>query len=171
MATASPKLKKAIYAGSFDPPTNGHLWMIDRAAALFDEVEVAIGTNPSKQAAFSTRQKIAMLASITQPFKNVHVSQFEGRLLVEYAEELGCQYIVRGLRSEADFNYEITMRDANHVLNPVIQTVYLIAPPELAPVSSSFVKNLVGNRDWQKTAAGYVPAIVLEALATLPNQQ
>lgn len=167
MTSITPKHRKAIYAGSFDPPTNGHLWMIEQAARLFDELEVAVGTNPNKQSAFTTDEKLKMLETITQPNKNVHVSQFEDRLLVEYAKQLGCQYIVRGLRSEADFSYEKTMQDTNHVLNPDIQTIFLIAPLELVPVSSSFVKNLVGKKDWQKAASGYVPAIVLEALAKL----
>lgn len=171
MTSLSAKFKKAIYAGSFDPPTKGHVWMIEQAARLFDELHVAIGTNPSKQPTFTAQRKLAMLEAITKPYKNVRVSQFEERLLVEYAKELGCQYIIRGLRSEADFAYEKTMQDANHVLDPDIQTVYLIAPLELSPVSSSFVKGLVGSKDWQAAAAEYVPAVVLDALATLPGRQ
>ncbi len=101
MTTTTPR--RAVYAGSFDPPTLGHLWMIQEAQSLFDELIVAIGTNPEKRSTYSIEERRAMLDAITHSFPNVRISVFENRFLVDYAREAKANFIVRGIRSAADY--------------------------------------------------------------------
>ena len=156
--------RKAVYAGSFDPPTNGHLYMIREGAHLFDDLVVAIGANPDKKTLFSLEERVSLLRSITSDYRNVSVATFESRYLIDYAAQVGARYILRGIRNAHDFQYELTMRNVNSDLNPNVSTVFLIPPRDLAEVSSSFVKGLVGPRGWAKFLRGMVPAAVHEAL-------
>jgi len=150
-------MKKGIYAGSFDPPTNGHLWMIEQGATLFDVLIVAIGTNPEKKYTFSLEARVEMLREIAKPYRNTTVDTFENQFLVNYAKSVGASYILRGIRSENDYEYERIMRHINSDLDPNILTVFLIPPREIAEISSSFVKGLVGPEGWEKTIKRYVP--------------
>jgi pantetheine-phosphate adenylyltransferase len=157
--------RKAVYAGSFDPPTNGHVFMIREGSQLFDELVVAIGVNPDKRSLFSLDERLALLRSITSDLPNVSVASFEARYLIDYAARAGARYILRGIRNAADFHYEQTMRNVNSDLNPAITTVFLIPPRALAEVSSSFVKGLVGPRGWRNVVRGMVPPSVFEGMA------
>lgn len=159
-----PLKRKAVYAGSFDPPTEGHMYMIREGAALFDELVVAIGVNPEKKSLFPVDERLALLRSCVRDHSNVTVSKFEARYLIDYAHQIGARYILRGIRNSADFGFEQTMRNVNADRNPAITTVFLMPPRELAEVSSSFVKGLVGPRGWAKFLRGMVPAAVHEAL-------
>ncbi|MBE7466095.1 MAG: pantetheine-phosphate adenylyltransferase [Planctomycetes bacterium] len=150
----------AVYAGSFDPATLGHLYMIREGARLFDRLIVAIGDNPAKRYAFSLDERLAALRRCTAALKNVRVETFERRFLVDFARDAGAQYIVRGIRSAGDFEYERTMRHVNHDLAPALTTVFLMPPRELAEISSSFVKGLVGPAGWQSVVKRYLPAPV-----------
>lgn len=156
--------RKAVYAGSFDPPTNGHVFMIREGASLFDELVVAIGVNPDKRTLFSPEERLSLLRSITAELPNVSVASFQSRYLIDYAARAGARYILRGIRNSTDFLYEQTMRNVNADLNPGISTVFLIPPRSLAEVSSSFVKGLVGPKGWRKVVNGMVPPPVFAAL-------
>jgi len=155
-------MRKAVYGGSFDPPTNGHLWMIEQGAKLFDVLVVALGINPSKEYAFSVDERVEMLRNITKDFRNITIDTFQDQFLVSYAESVGADHIIRGIRSEADYEYERVMRHVNSDLNSNILTVFLMPPREIAEVSSSFVKGLVGPEGWEKIVKKYVPKPVYE---------
>lgn len=152
--------RRAVYAGSFDPPTNGHLWMIAEAQQLFDELIVAIGINPEKKNTYSVAERQAMLEAITAPFANVKVAAFENEFLVNYANKINAQFIVRGIRSASDYEYERAIRYINADLQPEIQTVFLMPPREIAEISSTMVKGLVGPNGWRNVVERYVPAAV-----------
>ena len=160
----APLTRKAVYAGSFDPPTEGHMFMIREGAALFDELIVAIGVNPEKRSMFAVEERLSLLRSSVRDFSNVRVESFESRYLIDYAQDKGARYVLRGIRNSHDFAFEQTMRNVNADRNPAITTVFLMPPRELAEVSSSFVKGLVGPRGWPKFLRGMVPAPVHEAL-------
>ena len=137
-------MRKAVYAGSFDPITNGHLWMIKEGSKLFDDLVVAIGVNPDKKYAFSLEDRVDMLRRSTRQFPNVKIDSFENEFLVNYANSIDAQYMLRGIRTEGDYEYERGMRYINSDLNPQIVTTFLMPPRELVEISSSFVKGLVG---------------------------
>ena len=165
---AQPYLRRAVYAGSFDPPTNGHLWMIREAQALFDELIVAIGVNPEKNATYTVDERKTMLRAITTNFPNVRISAFENQFLVNYAKSVGAEYIVRGIRTGSDYEYERSMRYINHDLQPNIATVLLMPPREYAEVSSTMVKGMVGPQNWQEVIRRYVPDAVYEKIMQDP---
>ena len=150
-------MPKAIYAGSFDPPTNGHSWMIRTAAELFREVEVAIGVNPDKRYAFSLDDRLRLLRECTKDLKNVAITSFRNQFLVNYARSVGARYILRGIRNERDYSYEREMRHVNTDLAPDIITVFLMPPREIAEVSSSFVRGLIGPDGWHEVVRRFVP--------------
>ncbi|MCC6582003.1 MAG: pantetheine-phosphate adenylyltransferase [Phycisphaeraceae bacterium] len=156
--------KRALYAGSFDPITNGHLWMIEQGANLFDELVVAIGVNPEKRATFSLTERQDMLAASLSGMERVRIDTFKSRFLVDYAGAIGAQYILRGIRSEGDYEYERGMRHVNSDLRPGITTVFLIPPREIAEVSSSLVKGLIGPEGWQPVVRSYVPEPVFRCI-------
>lgn len=155
----------AVYAGSFDPVTNGHLWMIERGAELFDRLIVAVGINPDKPYTYSLEQRLGWLRSISRRFGNVEVSHYENLFLARFAENVGAQFILRGIRNEEDYAYERTMRNVNADLHPGLTTVFLMPPREFCEISSSLVKGMVGTREWQAVVGQYVPADVLNDLA------
>ncbi len=154
--------KKAVYAGSFDPLTNGHLWMIQKGAELFDELIVAIGVNPDKKSTFSLEERMEMLRRTTKSHPNVNINSYAGKYLVKYAEEMGASYILRGIRNPQDYEYERVMCNINHDLNPNIQTTFHQPPREIAEVSSSFVKGLIGPEGWEEVVEKYVPSAVYQ---------
>ncbi len=131
----------AIYPGSFDPPTLGHLDVIQRASLLFDRVIVAVGANPEKSPWFTLGERLHMLKECTAHLPNVEVDSFQG-LLVEYARRRGAKAIVKGLRAISDFEAEFQMALANRTLAPEIETVFLMTSAEHMFVSSSTVKEI-----------------------------
>jgi pantetheine-phosphate adenylyltransferase len=133
-------MSRAVFPGTFDPPTNGHLDVIARAADAFDEVIVATGVNQSKKRLFSVEDRVAMLTEIAAPYPNVRVGTFDG-LLVDYCRAENAGVIVKGLRSGADYDYELQMAQMNHRLSGV-DTVFLPTAPENAFISSSLVKEV-----------------------------
>ena len=150
-------MRKAVYAGSFDPITNGHLWMIREGARLFDELVVAIGTNPDKHYTFTLAERVRMLEDSIGDLPHVRVDSFEHMLLVNYTASVGARYLLRGIRNEGDYEYERGMRHINSDLRPDIVTVFLMPPREIAEVSSSLVKGLVGPDGWEPIVRQYVP--------------
>lgn len=157
-------MQKAVYAGSFDPVTHGHLWMIERGADLFDELVVAIGINPEKRYTFSLADREAMLRETISHHPNVTVAVFENQFLVKYAKSIGAHSILRGIRSPDDYEFEKRMRYVNGDLHPEITTVFLMPPREIAEVSSTMVKGLVGPIGWEPVVERYVPAPVFSRL-------
>jgi pantetheine-phosphate adenylyltransferase len=133
-------LHRAIYPGSFDPLTNGHLDIIERSAKLFDEVIVAILLNIQKQPLFSTEERIEMIREVV-PHANVRVDTFEG-LLVHYAVKQQAQVIVRGIRAISDYEYELQMALMNRRLEPSVETVFLMAAGENSYISSRLIKEV-----------------------------
>ena len=150
-------MAKAIYAGSFDPPTNGHVFMIREGAQLFEQLVVAIGVNPEKAPSFDTETRVRLLQEICAGYDNVSVATFENQFLIRYAAKAGARYILRGIRNGQDFTFERTMRNVNGDLEKDITTVFLIPPRKLLDTSSSFVKGLVGPEGWREVVRGFVP--------------
>lgn len=160
-------MRKAIYAGSFDPLTHGHLWVIKAAANLFDELTIAIGENPGKDYFFTTEQRhqhIAHALAEIKLDKKVYIQVIENKFLVKYAEENKIPYLVRGIRGPDDFNFEFAMNQINREMTKNIESVYLIPPSGLAQISSSMVKGLVGPEGWEEAVGKYVPTAVLQDL-------
>ncbi len=133
-------MSRAVFPGTFDPPTNGHLDVIARAAAAFDELIVATGVNQSKNRLFGPQERIEMLTELVEPFPNVRVGTFDG-LLVDYCRAEGATVIVKGLRSGGDYDYELQMAQMNRKLSGV-DTLFLPTAPENAYISSSLVKEI-----------------------------
>lgn len=163
-------MQTAVYAGSFDPPTNGHLWMISQGLALFDRLVVAIGQNPSKNYVFSTEERIDLLRSSIPSCERLNITHFDNRYLVDYAKEVGAEFILRGIRSPGDYEYERVMRHINSDMAPDINTVFLMPPREMAELSSSMVMGMVGPEGWGKTVRRYLPSPVFDALVTKHSQ-
>ncbi|MDI6870305.1 MAG: pantetheine-phosphate adenylyltransferase [Bacillota bacterium] len=134
-------MKRAVYPGSFDPVTNGHLDIIERAAVLFDEVIVAVARNRAKHALFSVAERLEMLREVTGSLVNVKVDAFDG-LTVRYAKAQGAQVIIRGLRVLSDFENEMMMALMNRNQEPTIDTIFLMTSKDHAFLSSSAVKEL-----------------------------
>lgn len=150
----------AIYAGSFDPPTNGHLDLVERASKLFPEVIVALGIHPTRKALFTVDERIALLQQVCKPFDNVRVSSFEG-LLVDYGKSVGARVIVRGLRAATDFEYELQIAHANADLRPEIDTVFLPTRANYGFISASLVREIASHGG---DVSRYAPPAVCDAL-------
>ena len=134
-------MRVALYPGSFDPATNGHLDIIERAATLFDKVIVAVLQNSSKSPLFSVEERVNILTEVTKDIPNVEVKCFSG-LSINFAKECGAKVLIRGLRAVTDFDYELQMAQTNRVLAPDIDTMFLATCLEYAYLSSSTVKEV-----------------------------
>lgn len=132
---------KAVYPGSFDPPTNGHLDIITRASKLTDMLIVAVLNNPSKTPMFSTDEKINMLKELTKDIKNVQIESFSG-LLVDFCREKQCKIIIRGLRALTDFEYEFQIALTNKTMDKDIETLFMPTNTQNLWLSSSIVKEI-----------------------------
>lgn len=150
----------AVYAGSFDPVTYGHVDLIERASKLFRSVIVAIGVHPTKHPVFSVKERIALLKSVTKPFSNVKVEGFSG-LLIQFCAEKGARVVVRGLRVVTDFEYELQIAHANADLEPTIDTVFLPTRTKHGFVSASLVREIASHG---ADVRRYAPKVVCDAL-------
>ncbi len=149
-------MKIAIYPGSFDPVTLGHLDIIERAAKIVDELVVAVLMNGSKSPLFTVTERVDMLREVTKHIGNVKVMSFSG-LLVDFAKEINASIIIRGLRAITDFEYELQMAQTNHILNDKIDTVFLTSNLEYSYLSSSTVKEVASfGGDISKFVPEYV---------------
>ena len=160
MDTQRNKKVIAIYPGSFDPVTNGHLDLIARAAMIFDNVVVAVTRNPDKDALFEVKERVEMLEAVTFDWKNVEVDVFEG-LLVDFARSRSAGVILRGIRAVSDYEYELQMAMMNRKLESQIETVFMLPAEAYSFVSSRLVKELARLRGPIK---GFVPALVEQRL-------
>ena len=149
----------ALCPGTFDPVTNGHLDIIERAGQHFDTVVVAVLDNPAKEPMFSVEERVSMLKEATAGLRNVEVASFSG-LLVEFAKERGSPVIVKGLRAVTDFEYEIQMAQMNHRLGG-LETLFMTTSPQWSFLSSSLVKEVAALGG---DVSGLVPAVVNERL-------
>ncbi|MFO0906953.1 MAG: pantetheine-phosphate adenylyltransferase [Isosphaeraceae bacterium] len=131
----------AVFTGTFDPLTLGHLDVIRRGRRLFEHLIVAVGINPNKTALFSIEERVALARSVVSPFANVSVESFE-ELTVQYVRRIGAGVILRGLRTLSDMEYEFGMTLTNHRLDPGIETVFLMADGEYSHVSSTLIKQV-----------------------------
>ena len=150
-------MRRAIYPGSFDPPTNGHLDIIERACKLFDEVIVALLVNPGKRPLFAAAERVALLNTLLGAHLPVKVETFSG-LLVDFVRARQAQAIIRGIRSGADYEYELPMVLMNRHLYPDVETVFLLASQEHTHISSSLVKEVF-------KLGGAIDALVPEAVS------
>lgn len=153
-------MRRAVYAGSFDPLTNGHVDIVQRGARLFDEVVVAVGHNVRKQRTIPLDVRLAVLREVLDPVGNVRVDHFEG-LLVDYCRRVGATVILRGLRAVTDFEFELAPGLANRDMAPDIETVVLFADSRHAFVSSSLIKEIALHGG---PADRYLPAASWSAL-------
>lgn len=158
----------AIYPGSFDPITRGHVDIIERAAALADTLLVVVMKNVSKKGLFSVEERIALIQAACAHVPNVKVCAFSG-LLVDCARTFGAQAVVRGLRSAADFEYEMHMAQLNRRLDPACETIFMMTAPELACISSSAVRELAAFGG--DTGALLPPAIAQTVKARLAGRE
>lgn len=157
---------KAIYGGSFDPPTNGHLDIIERASRIFPSLEVNIAVNPSKTPFFSAEKRIELLEGLVAPLGNVAVAHSSAGFLMRYAEENGFSTLVRGLRTERDFGDEMSLLKINHLISDSVDTIYIPCKPNYEAVSSTAVKQILAADDpsWHDVVSQIVPPTVLTAI-------
>ena len=159
----------AVYTGSFDPVTLGHLNVIERSARLVDTLIVGIGINTEKAALFSPEERVALVTQATASVKNVQVRAFDG-LAVEFVRQCGARVMVRGVRPLTDLAGEFTMMMANKHLDPGIETVFLMADEEFAHVSSTLIKQIAALAD-DDMLARFVPSAIVPALRAKIKRQ
>jgi pantetheine-phosphate adenylyltransferase len=153
--------KIAVFPGSFDPITNGHVEIVRRALPFFDEVIVAIGVNSKKDYLFSLEQRLSWLREVFEDEPRIKVSSFEG-LTAHFCTQVGARYLVRGLRNAADFDYEKTISQLNHIVGEGLETVFLISAPEYSHISSTIVREIIKGKG---KANAFLPKVVLEKIA------
>ncbi len=146
-------LKKAVFPGSFDPITTGHVDLVRRALTLFDEITIAIGVNSQKQTLFPVQQRREWIEKVFEREPRVRVDVFEG-LTAHYCKKVGARFLIRGLRNSSDFDYEKTISQLNHIIGDQVETVFLISAPEFSHISSTIVREIIkGDGD----AAPFLP--------------
>ncbi len=152
--------KIALYPGSFDPITNGHIDVLERARRMFDFVVIAVLNNPDKKSFLSAPVRVGLIKEAVKDMDNVSVASFDG-LTVEYARQIGANFLIRGLRTITDFEYEVQLCQTNQVVAPDIDTVFLSTRPEHNFISSSIVKEL---SNYKTDISKFVPKNVVEYL-------
>lgn len=138
-------MKKAVFPGSFDPITKGHESIVYRALPLFDEVVIAVGQNATKNSTFSFEQRMAMLKQVFGHEKKIKIDGFSG-LTVNYCKANDIRFIIRGLRTSSDFNYERSIAQMNRALNPEVDTVLIICEPEYSAISSTIIRDIIKHK-------------------------
>lgn len=155
----------ALYAGSFDPPTNGHLWMIRRGAEMFDELVVTLAVNPDKTGFLPAEYRLDALRCMVQDLPNVRVASVTNGFLVDFAEREGARFLLRGIRNTMDFEYEKIMARMNARMAGGVQSVFLIPPGELEEISSSVVRGFLREPGGDRWMRACVPPPVAEIIA------
>lgn len=153
-------MKKAIFPGSFDPVTFGHVDLIKRATQIFDEVYIAVANNLSKQPLFTTQERLDMLAEVTKDIEGIKVEAFDG-LVTDYAEKKDAKVLVRGLRMISDFEYELQMALTNRRIKEQIETVFLMPSEGYSFLSSTLIKEAASLG---ADISSFVPEVVVERL-------
>ncbi len=134
--------KIAVFPGSFDPFTKGHENVINRALPLFDQLLIAIGHNSEKKSFFSLEKRLSMIGKLYEDESRIEVTFYEG-LTVDYCKSVGAKYLLRGLRTAADFEYERAIAQINRKMTPDIETVFILAVPEFTPVNSTIIREIL----------------------------
>lgn len=150
----------AVYPGTFDPITNGHIDLVERSLGIFDEVIIALAPNPKKIPLFTTDERIEMIKTATKGLRNVKIDIFNG-LLVDYAKKKNARAIIRGLRAVSDFEYEFQMALMNRRLDNKIETVFLMPSEEYSYLTSSIIKEIAA---FKGSVNGLVPKVVANKL-------
>ena len=153
-------MTKAIFPGSFDPVTYGHMDLFERAAGIVDELIIAVLVNKAKNPLFSVEERVTMLKDITSDIENVTVTSFGG-LLVDYAKKIDADILVRGLRAVTDFEYELSIAQTNHVVSPDVDTVFLTTKLEYAYLSSTTVKEIAS---YGGDISKFVPEVLIDRI-------
>ena len=135
-------MKIALCPGSFDPPTDGHINIIDRGLRIFDKIVVAVAINRSKKAVFDPEERVAMLKELLKDKKEIEIDSFEG-LLVDYCQKKKISTILRGIRTVSDYEYELQMSLANRILSPYIETIFMMTEGRYSHISSSIIKEVI----------------------------
>jgi pantetheine-phosphate adenylyltransferase len=149
-------MKIAVFPGSFDPITTGHVDLVRRALPLFDRIIVAVGINSTKKYLFSLEQRMEWLRLVFADEPKIGVDSFQN-LTAHYCQRIGARYLLRGLRNASDFDYEKTISQLNHIVGEGIETVFLIAQPEFSHISSTIVREIIiGGAD----ATPFIPAAI-----------
>jgi pantetheine-phosphate adenylyltransferase len=156
----NPKIKRAIYSGTFDPITNGHMDILKRGLKIYDEIIVAVATSSAKKPMFNINSRVNLIQTATKGFKGIQVQTFD-TLLVEFARRHNVYNIIRGLRTNTDFEYELQMSYANSSLDKDIDTVFLMPSLQNAFVSSSVVRELIR---FKGDYSHLVPTIILDQI-------
>ena len=159
-------MKRAIYPGSFDPVTFGHLDIIERSAGLFDELIIGVLYNSQKNALFSIDERVSMIKELTAKYENVRVMAFEG-LLVEFAKEIEANVIVRGLRAVTDFEYELQIAQTNKVEYPKLETIFLTTSLNYSYLSSTIVREFAS---YGGDISRFVPAEIIPKILSKYHQ-
>lgn len=162
-SVTSSNRRTAVYTGSFDPVTLGHLHIIERASGLFDDLVVGVGINADKRSLFPVKERVELIESVTGRFENVRVATFDG-LAVDFVRQLGASVMVRGIRPLTDIAGEFTMMMANRQLDAGIETVFLMADERFAHISSSLLKQIAMLSDDDSRLQRFVPAELIHPL-------
>ncbi len=149
-------MKTAVYPGSFDPITNGHLDIVERSAEIFDNLIIAVFINPNKKPLFTVEERVEMIREVTRHLPNVQVDSFEG-LLGDYARQRSAKVIIRGLRAVSDFEYEFQMALMNRKLNPNVETIFMSSSSKNIYISSTIIKEVSSLGG---SISGLVPRVV-----------
>ena len=153
-------MKRAIYPGSFDPVTFGHLDIIERSSKIVDELVIGVLNNSAKNSLFSLKERVSMIKEMTSSIPNVKVASFDG-LLVDYMREIDATIIVRGLRAVTDFEYELQIAQSNHVQNPDVETIFLTTNLQYSYLSSTIVKEFAS---YGGDISRFVPGQLIERI-------
>lgn len=156
-------LKIAVFPGSFDPITIGHVDLVKRALPLFDKVIVAAGTNTAKQSLFPLEKRLGWLREVFNDEEKVSIGHFEN-LTADYCQKIGAQYLLRGLRNASDFDYEKTISQLNHIIGNGLETIFLISQPGFSHISSTIVREIIkGGGDASPFLPGQIQILGLDA--------
>ena len=155
-------MKTAIFPGSFDPITIGHVDIVKRSIPLFDRIIVAIGVNTQKKYLFDLERRKAWIQEVFKDYPTVEVQSYNG-LTINYCKEIGANYLLRGIRSASDFEYEKTIAHLNHSMDAEVETILMLSPPEYSHISSTIVREIMlGDGDVSK----FVPKEIVSKLKT-----
>jgi pantetheine-phosphate adenylyltransferase len=165
----SPRSTTAVFTGTFDPVTLGHLDVIRRASGIFSRLIVGVGSNPDKSSLFSIDERVELLRACTAEIRGVEVQSFDG-LAVDFVRATGAAVILRGVRSVADMDYEITMARTNRVLEPTAETVFMPASEAFSHISSTLIRQ-IARTGGRRPLTEFVPTPVIEKLRAKSGKQ
>jgi len=153
-------MKVAVFPGSFDPITNGHINLVQRALPLFDKIVVAVGVNSQKKGLFTLDQRLAWLEKVFESEDKVEVATFKG-LTVKFCNKINANYLLRGLRNASDFDYEKTISQLNQIIGDDLETIFLISLPEFSHISSTIVREIIKGKG---DVSSFLPPFIVDEI-------